>query len=516
MKYKLLLHFLITVFLFISCNNKPNKFVDDKNKQPNVIRENIKILETISHADSLIYFAKQQDEKLQLLLSDSLLGKFREDLGVLFYKRSDFNIAKDYFIKSEESYRKANLPLQANQMLANRAVINDVTGDYKEAITIYIKVVDYFKQQNDSTSWASALGNIGAVYEEMGMADKAIYYDKLSLAINLDMGDTLRAATKYNNIGVAFSELKMNPDSAVYYYTKAYKIYENKGHALYSALVGSNLGMQYVMLNNFTLAKKYLEKAEPVFDSLGNLEGKATTQRYYGEFYLAQGNKRKAVDYFENAMDIFKEIDSKKSLMETGTLLSNVFVELEKYSEAIKMIQYANALKDSLMNVDKTRVIADMESKYQLNKKNNTIEILRLKEALTRKQIRAQLAFIGLLIIVFILLVLTYYFNVQKNKLKEEESRHELQNYILRIDKLQIAVDEKDNGPKSTEEKLKQFELTNREIEVLIFIAQGYKNSEISEKLFVSQNTIKAHIKHIYIKLDVRNRVEALKRVAIF
>jgi len=50
---------------------------------------------------------------------------------------------------------------------------------------------------------------------------------------------------------------------------------------------------------------------------------------------------------------------------------------------------------------------------------------------------------------------------------------------------------------------------------VLKFIAKGYKNSEIAEKLFVSQNTIKTHIKNIYTKLNVRNRVEAIKMVDV-
>lgn len=64
-------------------------------------------------------------------------------------------------------------------------------------------------------------------------------------------------------------------------------------------------------------------------------------------------------------------------------------------------------------------------------------------------------------------------------------------------------------------EKLKQFKLSDREVEVLELIAQGYRNSEIAEKLCVSHNTIKTHITNIYGKLCVRNRVEALKKVDI-
>jgi DNA-binding NarL/FixJ family response regulator len=60
-----------------------------------------------------------------------------------------------------------------------------------------------------------------------------------------------------------------------------------------------------------------------------------------------------------------------------------------------------------------------------------------------------------------------------------------------------------------------EFDLTEREKEVLQLIAEGYKNTEIADKLFVSENTVKSHIKNIYIKLDVKNRVEALKRVKL-
>lgn len=514
MKLSFILFIPIILFLSISCNES-NKTTNDRN-EPTIIQENTKILKSISNPDSLRDIAKQQDEQISQKHSDSVLAEYRKEVAYILYYQSNFRLAKEYFSKSEESYKKAKMPLQANQMLANKAVINDITGNYKEAIAIYVELVDYFKQENDSVSWASALGNIGAVYEEMGLADKAIYYDKLSLSLNLIMHDTIKAANKYNNIGVAFSELKNEPDSAIYYYVKAYEMFKNEKQMLGVAQVGNNLAMQYMMAGNFNLAKKHLKEAELVLDTLINLQDKGTNQRYYGELYYAQHNNRKAVEYFKKAMNVFKKTDDKKSLMETGKLLSDVYIEMGDYFQAIHMMQYSSGLKDTLMNIENTRIIVDMESKYQLNEKNNTIEILQLKEVLSKKQLKIQLVIISLLIIVFTLFIITFYVSVQKNKLKEKELRLELQNYILRIDKLQIAVDEKGNNSKTTEDKLKQFDLTSREIEVLNFIAQGYKNSEISEKLFISQNTIKAHIKSIYTKLDVRNRVEAVKRVNIF
>ena len=54
--------------------------------------------------------------------------------------------------------------------------------------------------------------------------------------------------------------------------------------------------------------------------------------------------------------------------------------------------------------------------------------------------------------------------------------------------------------------------LTPRENEILDLLAEGYRNKEIAEKLFVSVNTIRTHIYHIYEKLHVQNRVEALNK----
>ena len=57
--------------------------------------------------------------------------------------------------------------------------------------------------------------------------------------------------------------------------------------------------------------------------------------------------------------------------------------------------------------------------------------------------------------------------------------------------------------------------ITNREKEVLTFLAQGYTNKEISKVLNLSYSTVRNHVSSIFIKLQISNRAQATA-VAIY
>ena len=56
--------------------------------------------------------------------------------------------------------------------------------------------------------------------------------------------------------------------------------------------------------------------------------------------------------------------------------------------------------------------------------------------------------------------------------------------------------------------------LTRREREILEQLAQGYGDKEIAQRLDVSFDTVRTHLKHIYEKLHVRSRTEAALKFA--
>lgn len=65
---------------------------------------------------------------------------------------------------------------------------------------------------------------------------------------------------------------------------------------------------------------------------------------------------------------------------------------------------------------------------------------------------------------------------------------------------------------------VRQTELTNqqplsdRELEVLVCLADGLTTSQIASRLFISDNTVKTHVRHILEKMEASNRTEAVSK----
>ncbi len=79
------------------------------------------------------------------------------------------------------------------------------------------------------------------------------------------------------------------------------------------------------------------------------------------------------------------------------------------------------------------------------------------------------------------------------------------------IQKFRQAVDSKIKQTKRNPDP----GLSAREIETLKFMAEDLSNQEIADRLFVSVNTVKTHLKNIFIKLDVDSRAKAVKKAKL-
>jgi LuxR family maltose regulon positive regulatory protein len=98
-----------------------------------------------------------------------------------------------------------------------------------------------------------------------------------------------------------------------------------------------------------------------------------------------------------------------------------------------------------------------------------------------------------------------------QNMLNHLSKQSHLESYLsLYVEKLLLVFEPAPRKTKSVGELVEM--LSERELEVLRYMAEGLSNPEIASRLYLSPNTLKAHAQNIYVKLDVHNRLQAVNK----
>lgn len=108
-----------------------------------------------------------------------------------------------------------------------------------------------------------------------------------------------------------------------------------------------------------------------------------------------------------------------------------------------------------------------------------------------------------ILLLVSVILFFLYWENRERRKLAEKE---------IQLIHKQIALMTMEKNEKGENKiNLAAYQLTERQIDIINLIRQGKTNKEIGESLFISENTVKYHLKVIYDILDIEHRSELKK-----
>jgi DNA-binding NarL/FixJ family response regulator len=103
--------------------------------------------------------------------------------------------------------------------------------------------------------------------------------------------------------------------------------------------------------------------------------------------------------------------------------------------------------------------------------------------------------------------------------LTKDASAGEIRDALQRVTSGQAAIDPAvqqhlvhaiATGPATAAAPQLPAGLTQREAQVLALIAQGLSNTEIAERLMVSETTVKSHVNHLFAKTGVRDRAQAV------
>ena len=194
---------------------------------------------------------------------------------------------------------------------------------------------------------------------------------------------------------------------------------------------------------------------------------------------------------FKEGLLLAKKYNKVKYEMYLYQVMRNIFQENEDYKNAF----FTQKKYDSIV---KYYNATDANGKLELAEKKLEDENRQLKE-----QNEKYIDYILYGVIVSLLLLLYFAFRLyQSNMAKRILVEKENTRIHNEIERLTQALDEKGNASLN----LSNYNLTDRQKEIIELIRSGLTNKEIATKLFISENTVKYHLKIIYEILDIDHR----------
>ncbi|WP_457618964.1 tetratricopeptide repeat protein [Lutibacter sp.] len=439
------------------------------------------------------------------------LGVSYDRKGLAARYKSDYANSITYHKRALNYLDKTTDTLLKIKCLNNLGVSYRKLNLEKEAFNFYFQALDLSEKIKHIKSITIALNGIGNVFIDTKEYDKALYYFKRVYLLDIKRKNIRGQEYSLSNIGETYLYKKLY-DSAYFYINKALELTKKFKHKQSEAIRYNLLGLLFQKKGEYQKSTNFYKEAIPLFTKENNIRYLSNTLINVGKNQLHLGEYKNAIENITIGLNSAKTIKSKENISLGYNALVDYYTITKNYKEALNSHKIATAFNDSIVNEASQKSIISMQVEYETAKKDAQIQELAKENELSKNE--AQKSFnrliiissLGLVGIIVLLYLLRLY---RKNSdLELENKNSELQNYVLQVKELKEKA-----ISKNFSENFSEFGLSKREIEVLQHISEGLSNDEISEKIFVSNNTIKTHIKNIYSKLDVKNRIQAIKKI---
>lgn len=424
---------IILIFICTTLNVSAN---NDTLRVNLLIQEAIRF-ETESEFDSTIKLANEA-----LIIAEELdyqkgIASAYMRIGSIHNRKGKNDSALIYIQKAYEIRKERKDYSGATKCCFSLCNIYNQTGKIDMAFQVLYEALRLNKLSKNKFDLAEIYIELGHLNTDYGTSKASLIYyqeaEKLAKA-NEDFKNLLNA---YSGLGNYYFN-NNNYKKALSYYLKSSEINSKINNRVALTINYNNIALCYDELNDTKNANKFYHKAldESIALGLRNEESMAS-------FNLANMfNKKKmpdsAIYYLNLSLYIAKETNDSKRIADSYESLSDAYTIKNDFKRALDYHKLAFVLKDSLINSEKITRIAEMQTIYETEKKEQQINLLN--EQNRNKDIQRNAFIAGFTA----LLLFTFVLSKQRNKIKKEKNRSE--KLLLNILPSDVAEELKSTG----------------------------------------------------------------------
>jgi len=376
-----------------------------------------------------IYSIEGQTDSAQLMLKKALINtvslpekeeqkSILNQLATNYHATGQLDSAILYFKKSLLLKERIN---DVEGLISDYTALGNLhkeRGSYELAQQQFIMGLRLAEELKDSFALMMIYTEIGGLYSTQRISYLAKENHQKGLFIARAKGNDFAVASCLRSLG-DLAVMEKNKSQAITYYNESLGLYEQLRNKINAADIQVKLSECYQNNAQFPKAKAYLLEAiairEQSRDRLSTLKAKLAL----GKLELSYGNRSKGILLVEECLASFEEMDDKEGLLKSYVYLANAYAKNNQPEKALRFYQTHTVLKDSLLALERTKVINELQKKYNTEKMGNAILENELKIELQQNEIQDrnnQLLMLGGGLILAISLLASLFFINKKNK----------------------------------------------------------------------------------------------------
>ncbi len=276
-----------------------------------------------------------------------------------------------------------------------------------------------------------ALNSLGNIHISLMQYPKAVELFKESILLERQLNSFEGQAINLANIGEAYN-LSGQLDSAWHFYSQSLVFNEKAESLLGVALSNSDLGGVELKRGNYDNATDYYQKAIGLMRPIGDKFHLVVALEGAAEAWIAKGNYNEAQNLISESIQLAKEIHAKDLLREGYRMLSDLNQATGDFRLAYDNLTVSQLYSDSVLNEKNQRHLAELQARYEDDKKMQQIALLNKEQELSGQKLRAQrllilgIGLFSLMVFVVILLI------ARQQKISSRNREIELGQRLLR------------------------------------------------------------------------------------
>jgi signal transduction histidine kinase len=296
-------------------------------------------------------------------------------LGVVLRYKGSYTNALKYTEEAFELFEQLNEIPDKAETLNLQGNLYKRIGDYENSVQCLFNSLNIYISLNDSLNISRSLNNLGLLYTDMKEYDKSLDYHIKSLEIYQKLGNRNFVITSLLNIGDVNRQLGKNL-IALEYFNKAIKLIDDKTSKYSKALLLHNIAIVYQQLEKYDQASEYYRKAVEIEEEIGEKDLYLSSMQGLGTMMIMHGENKKGLSYILKAYNLAKK---QGDLYKRKSICSSLIWAYKWSKDYEKSIFYFDDLlmvNDSLLGLEKMKLVTQIEQKYEAEKRERQIAYL--------------------------------------------------------------------------------------------------------------------------------------------